>query len=53
MATPQASYYRYDPSFPAAVTAAVLFTVAFAATLIQWLRYRSWVWTVMVVASAS
>jgi len=44
-------YYRYTPSFDAAVVVSVLYTLAAIGTVLQFLRYRSWVWTVMVVAS--
>ena len=47
------SFYRYNPSLAVAIVAAVLYGIAFVLTLIQWVRYRSWVWVVMVIASAS
>lgn len=47
------SYYRYNPSLAVAIVAAVLYGIAFILTLVQWVRYRSWVWVVMVIASAS
>ncbi|KAJ5729371.1 RTA1 like protein-domain-containing protein [Penicillium malachiteum] len=46
------SYYRYDPSLVVAIVAAVLYGIAFILTFIQWIRYKSWVWVVMVIASA-
>ncbi|KAJ5175890.1 RTA1 like protein-domain-containing protein [Penicillium canariense] len=46
------SYYRYNPSLAAAVVAAVFYGLAFSATFLLWIRYRSWVWIVMVVAAA-
>jgi hypothetical protein len=46
-------YYRYKPSFDAAIVVAILYTLAFMGTILQFLRYRSWVWTVMVFASGS
>lgn len=46
-------FYRYKPCLDAAIVVAVLYSLAFAGTLLQFLRYRSWVWTVMVVASGS
>jgi hypothetical protein len=49
----ETSFYRYKPSLDAAIVVAVLYSLAFIGTQIQFLRYRSWVWTVMVVASAS
>ncbi|TVY84656.1 Protoporphyrin uptake protein [Lachnellula suecica] len=45
------SYYSYAPSLPAAAVAAALYTLVFAATAVQWIRYRAWVWIVMVLAS--
>lgn len=45
------SYYKYDPSLDAAIVVAVLYSLAFIGTALQFLRYRSWVWTVMVVAA--
>ncbi|KAJ5925099.1 ZIP metal ion transporter [Penicillium verhagenii] len=47
-----ASYYRYNPSLPVAIVAAVLYTIAFVLTFIQWIRYKAWVWFIMVVAAA-
>lgn len=47
------SYYRYNPSLAPAVVAAVLYTIAFIGTLVQWVRYRAWIWAIMVVAAAS
>jgi hypothetical protein len=46
------SYYKYVPSKEAAIVVAVLYCLAFAGTLLQFMRYRSWVWTVMVLAAA-
>ncbi|KAH6678341.1 RTA-like protein [Halenospora varia] len=46
------SKYPFSPSLPAAIVVATLFTIAFLLTLIQWVRYRSWVWLVMVLAAA-
>lgn len=48
-----ASYYRYDPSLAVAIVAAVLYSIAFVLTFIQWIRYKAWIWAIMVVASAS
>ncbi|MCJ1415660.1 hypothetical protein MMC32_001992 [Xylographa parallela] len=45
------SYYAYTPSLAAAIIFAILYTLAFIATVIQWIRYRAWVWVVMVVAA--
>lgn len=45
------SHYDYDPSLPTAIVAASLYTLFFVATFILWLRYRAWVWVVMVLAS--
>ncbi|KAJ5805225.1 ZIP metal ion transporter, partial [Penicillium riverlandense] len=50
--THDASYYRYNPSLAVAIVAAVLYGIAFILTLVQWVRYRAWVWVVMVIASA-
>ena len=44
------SFYHYDPSLSAAIVAAVLFSLAFIGTSVQWLRYKSWVLIVMVLA---
>ncbi|CAI7602228.1 unnamed protein product [Penicillium glandicola] len=46
------SFYGYDPSLAVAVVAAVLYTIAFLLTAIQWIRYRAWVWSVMVLSAA-
>lgn len=48
-----ASYYRYDPSLAAAIAVAAFYSLAFALTLIQWIRHRAWVWVIMVIAAAS
>ncbi|PMD23042.1 RTA1 like protein [Hyaloscypha hepaticicola] len=50
MAITTNDYYRYKPSLDAAIVVAILYTLAFMGTIFQFLRYRSWVWTVMVVA---
>lgn len=47
------SFYRYNPSFAVAIVAAVLYGIAFILTFVQWIRYKSWVWVVMVIAAAS
>lgn len=49
----RASYYRYNPSLAPAIVAAVLYTIAFLLTFVQWVRYRAWIWAIMVVAAAS
>ncbi|OQD99741.1 hypothetical protein PENVUL_c061G07704 [Penicillium vulpinum] len=46
------SYYHYNPSLAVAIVAAVLYTIAFLLTAIQWVRYRAWVWSVMVLSAA-
>ncbi|KAJ6150481.1 ZIP metal ion transporter [Penicillium samsonianum] len=46
------SFYGYDPSLAVAIVAAVLYTVAFLLTAIQWIRYRAWVWSIMVLSAA-
>lgn len=53
MAAEQMVFYHYAPSLPAAIVVAVLFTSAFIATVVQFMRYRSWVWTAMIVAAGS
>lgn len=53
MAITTHDYYRYKPSLDAAIVVAILYSLAFMGTIFQFLRYRSWVWTVMVVASGS
>ncbi|KAJ5363551.1 RTA1 like protein-domain-containing protein [Penicillium cataractarum] len=50
--TGNGSFYRYNPSLAVAIVAAVLYGIAFILTLVQWIRYKSWVWIVMVVAAA-
>ncbi|OOQ88102.1 RTA1 domain protein [Penicillium brasilianum] len=50
--TANASFYHYNPSLAVAIVAAVLYGIAFILTFVQWIRYRSWVWAVMVVAAA-
>lgn len=47
------SLYHYEPSLAVAIVAAAFYGVAFLLTLVQWARYKSWVWLTMVVASAS
>ena len=47
------SYYRYDPSLPAAIVVSVLYSLAFVGTAVQWLRYKSWVWIIMVLTAGS
>ncbi len=47
------SHYNYTPSFDAAIVVAVLYSLAFALTAFLWVRYRAWVWMVMVVAAGS
>ncbi|CAG8896947.1 unnamed protein product [Penicillium egyptiacum] len=46
------SFYAYNPSLAVAIVAAVLYTVAFLLTAVQWIRYRAWVWGIMVLAAA-
>ncbi|KAJ5758608.1 RTA1 like protein-domain-containing protein [Penicillium odoratum] len=46
------SYYRYDPSLAVAIVAAVLYSIAFILTFIQWIRYKAWIWVIMVLAAA-
>ncbi|KAJ5666744.1 RTA1 like protein-domain-containing protein [Penicillium macrosclerotiorum] len=46
------SFYRYDPSLAVAIVAAALYSLAFIFTFIQWIRYRAWVWSIMVLAAA-
>jgi hypothetical protein len=47
------SFYAYNPSLAVAIAAAIFYTVAFLLTAIQWIRYRAWVWSIMVLAAAS
>ncbi|TAQ90322.1 hypothetical protein B7494_g1394 [Chlorociboria aeruginascens] len=49
--THQKSKYNYEPSFEAAVIFAMLYTVVFVTSAFQCLRYRAWVWIIMVVAA--
>ncbi|KAJ5808786.1 RTA1 like protein-domain-containing protein [Penicillium riverlandense] len=51
-ATGDVSRYDYNPSLALAIVAAVLYSIAFVLTFIQWIRYKAWVWVVMVLASA-
>lgn len=51
--TGNVSFYRYNPSLAVAIVAAVLYGIAFILTCVQWIRYKSWVWVIMVVAAAS
>lgn len=51
--TGNVSFYPYNPSLAVAIVAAVLYGVAFILTCVQWIRYKSWVWVIMVVAAAS
>ena len=46
-------YYKYTPSLEVAIIVAVLYSLAFLGTAVQFLRYRSWVWSTMVLAAAS
>ncbi|KAG4415649.1 hypothetical protein IFR04_011208 [Cadophora malorum] len=45
-------FYHYEPSLAAAIVFSVAYSLAFIGTMIQFMRYRSWVWTIMVVSSA-
>lgn len=47
------SHYNYTPSLDVAIVVAALYSLAFASTLFLWVRYRAWVWVVMVFAAAS
>lgn len=46
-------FYHYTPSLDAAIVVAVLFTLAAIGTTLQFLRFRSWVWSIMVVGAGS
>lgn len=46
-------FYHYTPSLDAAVVVAVLYTLAAVGTTLQFFRYRSWVWSVMLVGAGS
>ncbi|KAH7323776.1 hypothetical protein BKA65DRAFT_540385 [Rhexocercosporidium sp. MPI-PUGE-AT-0058] len=43
-------FYHYDPSLAAAVIFSVAYSLTFAGTFVQFIRYRSWVWTIMAVS---
>ncbi|KIM95606.1 hypothetical protein OIDMADRAFT_133677 [Oidiodendron maius Zn] len=45
------SHYNFAPSLPAAIIWASLYSIAFAVTFFQWIKYRAWVWVVMVLAA--
>jgi hypothetical protein len=47
------TYYQYSPSLGAAILFAVLYSVTFVLAVFQWIRYRAWVWIIMVIAVAS
>lgn len=47
------SFCRYNPSFVVTIVAAVLYGIAFILTFVQWIRYKSWAWVVMVIAAGS
>jgi hypothetical protein len=47
------SYYEYSPSLGAAIVFAVLYSITLILSVFQWIRYRAWVWIVMVTAVAS
>ena len=47
------SHYNFAPSLPAAIIWASLYSIAFAVTFFQWIKYRAWVWVVMVLAAGS
>ncbi|KAF4637771.1 hypothetical protein G7Y89_g290 [Cudoniella acicularis] len=51
-ATKDPSHYPYSPSLDVAIVVSALWSLAFILTAIQWFRYKSWVWLVMVLASA-
>ncbi|RDW65268.1 RTA1 protein-like protein [Coleophoma crateriformis] len=51
MTAPEISHYNYDPSIPAAALFGALYLLAAFATLFQWIKYRAWVWFVMVFAA--
>ncbi|KGO73876.1 Zinc/iron permease [Penicillium italicum] len=44
-------FYHYNPSLAVAIVAAVLYTIVFLLTTVQWIRYRAWVWSVMVLSA--
>jgi len=47
------SHYNYTPSLDAAIVVAAMYSLAFILTFFLWVRYRAWVWVVMVFAAAS
>jgi hypothetical protein len=47
------SLYRYEPSLAVAIVAAALYSIAFFLTFVQFVRYKAWVWSIMVIAAAS
>jgi len=44
-------FYRYTPTLGAAIAVGVIYSLAFIATIVQFIRFKSWVWTVMLLAS--
>ena len=47
------TYYLYEPSKAAAGAVTGLFAVGFLISLFQTIKYKSWIWFVMVFATAS
>jgi hypothetical protein len=43
-------YWRYDPSTAAAAVGALLYLATSIISIVQYIRYRAWVWLVFVVA---
>jgi hypothetical protein len=53
MAVQRHGSYLYDPSFPLAMVATILFCVTAAMTLFQYFRYRSWFFYCMQIGVIS
>jgi hypothetical protein len=49
----QQDFYKYTPSLGAAIAVGVIYSLAFIATIVQFIRFKSWVWTTLVLASGS
>jgi hypothetical protein len=50
---PTGNFFDYDPSFPAAIIFAVLYTIPCLVTVYQYVALRCWFWIFMVIASIS
>jgi hypothetical protein len=47
------SYYAYQPSEPAAAVACAVFGIGALISFYQTIRYKAWIWLVMVLAVSS